>query len=212
MTNRSKIRQVARPGRRYDRAMANQGFALFDTAIGTCAVAWGERGLAGLQLPEPSAQAARARLARRFPEARESEPPPEVQKAIAAIVALLAGEARDLRGITLDMTAVPPFNRRVYDAARTIPPGQTLTYGEIAARLGEPDAAREVGQALGANPFPIVVPCHRVLAAGGRTGGFSARGGVATKLRMLSIERARIGDAPTLFDDLPLVAGPRQRR
>ncbi len=93
--------------------------------------------------------------------------------------------------------------------ARQIPPGETLTYGEVAARIGEPGAARAVGTALGQNPFPIVVPCHRVLAANGRTGGFSARGGVATKMRMLSIERARTGSAPTLFDalgGLPLAA------
>ena len=94
--------------------------------------------------------------------------------------------------------------------ARSIPPGQTLTYGEIADRLGDRRPAREVGQALGRNPFPIVVPCHRVLAADGRTGGFSAPGGVETKLRMLAIERAQPGGAPALFDDLPLAVRPRR--
>jgi methylated-DNA-[protein]-cysteine S-methyltransferase len=110
------------------------------------------------------------------------------------------------------MTDVPAFNRRVYEIAREIPAGATLTYGEIATRLGDPRAARDVGEALGKNPFPIVVPCHRVLAAGGKSGGFSAPGGAATKLRMLSIERAQTGAAPTLFDDLPLMARPAKRR
>jgi methylated-DNA-[protein]-cysteine S-methyltransferase len=105
---------------------------------------------------------------------------------------LLAGESRDLTDIPLDFDdRVPEFHRRVYDVARTIKPGMTLTYGAIAARLGEPDAARAIGQALGRNPIPIIVPCHRVLAANG-TGGFSAPGGTATKLRLLAIEGARL--------------------
>lgn len=192
--------------------MSGPSYALFDTAIGICAIAWGAAGVRALQLPEGSAEAARARLARRFPTAVEATPPADVERAIAGIVALLAGEPRDLRDVVLDMTGVPEFHRRVYEVARGIPPGSTLTYGEIAARLGQPQAAREVGQALGANPFPIVVPCHRVLAAGGKAGGFSAHGGVDTKLKMLSIERARVGDAPSLFDDLPLAARPQRRR
>jgi methylated-DNA-[protein]-cysteine S-methyltransferase len=98
------------------------------------------------------------------------------------------------------MDALPEFDRRVYEVARGIAPGATLSYGEIAARLGERGLARDVGQALGRNPFPIIVPCHRVLAAGGKAGGFSANGGVTTKLRLLTIERARTSDAPTLFD------------
>ena len=99
-----------------------------------------------------------------------------------------------------------------YEVARTIPPGATLSYGDIAARLGAPGEARAVGQALGQNPFPLVVPCHRVLAAGGKVGGSSANGGIATKLRLLSIEGARTSSAPTLFENLPLVAAPRRRR
>ena len=107
------------------------------------------------------------------------------------------------------MEGVPEFERRVYEVARRIPPGATLTYGEIAARLGDKLLARDVGQALGRNPFPIVIPCHRVLAAGGKTGGFSARGGVATKMKMLQIEGAITSDEPLLFDSLP-VAPPRR--
>jgi len=187
------------------------GFALFDTAIGACGIAWGARGLLGVQLPEASEGRTRARMRRRFPDAPEGPPPPPVQRAIDGIVALLSGEAIDLSAVALDMEGVPPFERRVYEVARTIPAGATLAYGDIAARLGAPGEARAVGQALGQNPFPLVVPCHRVLAAGGRVGGFSANGGIATKLRLLSIERARTSAAPSLFDDLPLVAAPRRR-
>lgn len=116
------------------------------------------------------------------------------------MTALLSGE--DLAApdsVPLDLSRVPPFHARVYEVARTIPPGTTLTYGEIARRLGEPGAARAVGQALGANPFAPIVPCHRVLAAGGGTGGFSADGGVATKRRLLEIEGVHL-EQPALFD------------
>jgi O-6-methylguanine DNA methyltransferase len=191
--------------------MTTRGFALFDTAIGACGIAWGERGLVGVQLPEASEARMRARMRRRFPATPEAPPPPSVQRAIEGIVQLLQGEAIDLAAIALDMAGVPSFDRRVYEIARTIPPGVTLSYGDIAARLGAPDEARAVGQALGQNPCPLVVPCHRVLAAGGKVGGFSANGGIATKLRLLSIERARTSAAPSLFEDLPLVAAPRRR-
>jgi methylated-DNA-[protein]-cysteine S-methyltransferase len=143
-------------------------------------------------LPDARPEQTRARLLRLFPDASEVTPPPHVQQAIDAIVALLRGETIDLSFVTLDMDGVPEFHRRVYEIARTIPPGATLSYGEIASRLGEPHAARAVGQALGRNPFPIVVPCHRVLAANGRTGGFSAPGGTSTKLRLLAIEGERL--------------------
>src|SRR6516162_8255691 len=135
--------------------MTTHGFALFDTEIGRCGIAWGARGIIGVQLPEASEARTRARLVRRYPHAREAPPPAEVRRVIDGIVALLGGQASDLSA-----------------------------------------AARDVGQALGRNPFPIIVPCHRVLAAG----GFSANGGVTTKLRLLTIERARTSDAPTLFD------------
>jgi methylated-DNA-[protein]-cysteine S-methyltransferase len=180
--------------------MPDQGFALFDTAIGRCGVAWSGRGLAGVQLPESREEATRARLARRFPAARESTPPPEVGRAVEAITALLRGEKQDLSAVRLDLEDVPAFHRRVYEVARAIPPGATLSYGEIAVRLGAPGSARAVGQALGRNPFAIVVPCHRVLAAGGRVGGFSANGGVATKLRLLAIEDAHAEEALPLFE------------
>jgi methylated-DNA-[protein]-cysteine S-methyltransferase len=179
--------------------MAEHGFVLFDTSIGLCGVVWGVRGIVGVQLPEGGEQETLARIRGRFPAAREANPPTAAKRAVRDIVALLGGERRDLSAIVLDMTDVPPFHRRVYEIARTIPAGTTLSYGEVAARLGSPGSARAVGQALRRNPFAVVVPCHRVLAAGGKPGGFSATGGVTTKLRMLSIERAS-GSPRALFD------------
>src|SRR5215470_2470901 len=184
--------------------VSGRGFLLFGTPIGACGIAWGEQGVIGVQLPESSEAALSARLRRAVPDARETAPPPEVQRAIDGIAAVLGGESRDLSFVELDMRQVPPFNRRVYEVARTIPAGSTLTYGEIAGRLGEPGAARDVGSALGQNPFPIVVPCHRVLAANGKLGGFSAHGGVRTKLRLLSIEGVQAPGTAPLFERGPL--------
>jgi methylated-DNA-[protein]-cysteine S-methyltransferase len=180
--------------------MTADGFALFDTAMGRCGIAWGPRGIISVQLPEASAGATRARVLQQCPDAHEMSPPSTVQQAIDGIVALLHGEAVDLSAIELDMDRVPPFHRHVYQVARAIAPGETMTYGEIAAQLGPHGSARAVGQALARNPFAIVVPCHRVLAAGDKLGGFSATGGAATKLRLLEIECAHAGEAPTLFD------------
>lgn len=174
-------------------------FALFDTAIGCCGIAWGDAGIRGVQLPEAGAQQTRDRLRERFPDGQEATPPADVQAAVAGVVAMLRGQAHDFSALVLDMRGVPEFHQRVYAVARNIAPGQTLTYGEVAARLGEPGAARAVGQALGRNPFAPVVPCHRVLAAGDQPGGFSASGGVRTKLRLLLIEGAMRG-TPGLFD------------
>jgi methylated-DNA-[protein]-cysteine S-methyltransferase len=171
--------------------MSEQGFTLFGTPIGTCAIAWSDYGVAGLQLPEASERATRARMKKRFPEAAEIPPPREVQSHIDAVLALLRGEASALEQVELDVEGVPPFHRLVYEVTREIPPGATLSYGEVAARAGSPGAARAVGQALRKNPFAIVVPCHRVLAAGGKVGGFTANGGVDTKRKLLALERAR---------------------
>ncbi len=189
---------------------SDQGYALFETSIGWCGLVWGVAGLIGIWLPEADRESTRRQLARRHPAAPEIEPPPAARAAIKAITALLAGEPRDLGFVDLDLTRVGDFEARVYAVARTIPPGATLTYGEVAGRLGDRTLARAVGQALGRNPWPIVVPCHRVLAADGRAGGFSAPGGLQTKARMLSIERAQVGGAPGLFDDLPLSVRPRR--
>jgi methylated-DNA-[protein]-cysteine S-methyltransferase len=181
--------------------MAEGGHTLFDTTIGVCGIAWGPEGVVAVQLPEADAARIRARLLIGLPPLTEvAQPPAPVQAAIEGIQALLKGEARDLLEVPLDMTRLTPFQREVYAMARAIPPGQTRTYGEMAQALGDAGLARAVGQALGHNPFAPVVPCHRVLAAGARSGGFSARGGVATKLRMLQIEGAQIGGEPGLFD------------
>lgn len=176
------------------------GLALFDTAIGRCGVAWSGRGLVVVQLPERDDATTLARVRRGAPDAVETPPPPAIRAAIDGIVALLAGGRTDLTGVPLDLDGVPPFHRRIYDVVRAIPPGATLTYGEVAARAGEPGAARAVGQAMGRNPVPIVVPCHRVLAAGSRPGGFSAPGGVATKRRLLAIEGVPLEAPLPLFE------------
>ena len=175
-------------------------FALFETAIGTCAIAWGARGVIGTQLPEHDDEDTRRRMTRRFAGAIETAPTPEVRQAIAGIQSHLAGARADLTQIALDPTGLEPFQRRVYDIARTIAPGATMTYGAIALELGEPRASQAVGVALARNPFPIVVPCHRVLAAGGKLGGFSASGGVATKQRLLAIEGVTVPAKPSVFD------------
>ena len=181
-------------------APTKQGFAVFGTAIGYCSIVWSKSGIVGVQFPETREHAARAHLIRQFPSATESSPPPEVQRSIDGIVALLCGEESDLSAARLDMDSVSVFCRRVYEATRTIPPGATRSYGDIAAMLGAHGAARAVGQALGHNPFAIIVPCHRVLAAGGMIGGFSANGGITTKLQLLAIEATRATGQSRLFD------------
>jgi methylated-DNA-[protein]-cysteine S-methyltransferase len=180
--------------------MTDKHFTLFDTAIGICGIEWGPRGINGLQLPMGSDEKTRARIRQRHGDIVEAEPTTEVQGVIARIVELLSGKPDDLLDIALDLDGVPEFNRGVYDIARTIPPGKTMTYGDIAKKLGGVELSRDVGQALGRNPCPIVVPCHRVLAAGNKPGGFSARGGVDTKLKMLAIEGAPVNHTPSLFD------------
>jgi methylated-DNA-[protein]-cysteine S-methyltransferase len=183
-----------------EQAMTNQHYTLFDSAIGICGIEWGPRGINGVQLPMGDEDKTRARIRQRHADIEEAEPTAEVKVAIGRIVDLLAGKPDDLLDIPLDLDGVPEFNRGVYDIARRIPPGKTLTYGDIAKRLGGVELSRDVGQALGRNPCPIVVPCHRVLAAGNKPGGFSARGGVSTKLKMLAIEGAAVNHTPSLFD------------
>lgn len=171
--------------------MPAPGYAVFDTALGPCALVWDGPDVIGVQLPEASARATAARVAARFPGASPAAVPRVHRGSQRAIVDLLRGKHVDLGAVPLALERVPAFHRRVYELARTIPPGSTITYGDLARRLGSPGSARAVGQAMGKNPFPIVVPCHRVLAAGGKPGGFTAHGGADTKLRMLDIERGR---------------------
>ncbi len=175
------------------------GFAIYDTAIGACGIAWGEHGIVGSQLPGQDAGATRSRMRHRFPRLAESPPPEPVTEVIQGVQAMLRGEPVDLSRVVLDMTGVSDFHQRVFALARQLQPGQTATYGELAQRLGEPGAARAVGHAMGANPFAPIMPCHRVVGANGEHGGFSAPGGVLTKLQMLAIERAAPNGQPTLF-------------
>lgn len=174
-------------------------YAVFETAIGWAGLAWGENGLVGACLPERDPAIARASFARRFRASEEAAPPPVIADVAERIRALMRGEKTDLSDAPLDLASVSDFHAKVYAITRKIPPGETLTYGEIAVQLGEKLLAQQVGAALGKNPWPIVVPCHRVTAANGALGGFSARGGAQTKLRLLAIEGAKAGAQQDLF-------------
>jgi methylated-DNA-[protein]-cysteine S-methyltransferase len=174
-------------------------FSLFETPLGWAAVAWTSAGLASVRLPQARREAVLAAVKRRTPDAEEAPPPPPVAAVIADIHSLLAGGKPDFADAPIDLASTPAFNARVYAVAREIPPGETLTYGEVAERLGDKRLARDVGQALGQNPWPIVVPCHRVTAAGGKLGGFSAPGGATTKLKLLAIEGAAAAAQGDLF-------------
>jgi methylated-DNA-[protein]-cysteine S-methyltransferase len=180
----------------------NASFTLFETAIGLCGIVWGEHGIVGVQLPERNAAATRARIIRRFPDARGDAPTRNIARARDAIVALISGANQDLTDVALDMRDLSSLNRQVYEIARAIAPGATLTYGDIAIKLGDRTLAQAVGQALGKNPYPIIVPCHRVLASGGKIGGFSAPTGIALKRKLLAIESVHASGAPNLFDSL----------
>jgi methylated-DNA-[protein]-cysteine S-methyltransferase len=181
------------------------GFTVFGTAIGECALAWNEAGVLAAWLPEATETRLRMRVKKRFASAVEARPEGPTAAAIAAIGALLAGERIDLGFIRIDDSRIDPFDRRVYAAARTISAGRVVSYAELAERVGANASAREVGQSLGRNPFPIIVPCHRIVASSGELGGFSAPGGTATKRRLLTIEDARRDGAADLFD-LPSTA------
>ena len=179
--------------------MGDCGYTLFDTPIGRCGIAWAPAGLVGLHLPEADDGIANARMRRRFPGLESTEPPQDVAVATTRIITCLAGTPDDLADLPLDFGTVGTFERAVYAAARAIPAGTTITYGTLAARVGDPGHARAVGQALGRNPWPIVVPCHRITAADGRMGGFSAPGGTRTKLKLLEIEGALAAENLPLF-------------
>ncbi len=189
--------------------MAGRGYAIFDTAIGRCGIAWGDGGIIGVQLPEAREIETRRRLFRLYPEARELRPPLNVEIATEAIAALLRGQVADLSDISLDMTGIPAFDARVYAFTRNIPRGETRIYGEVAAKLRASGAVRSVAQAISRNPFMIIVPCHRVLEAGSYADRISPNGGVISKRRLLSIEGAGSPGSRTLFDVLLPVAPPR---
>jgi methylated-DNA-[protein]-cysteine S-methyltransferase len=175
------------------------GLALFDSAIGTHGIAWGPDGITAAVLPHERPDLTLAALRRRVGGGTEATPTLEVEHAIELVQQLLGGEAVDLADVELDMSGVGDFDRRVAAVARAIAPGETLTYGEVAKRIGAAGEAREVGSAMGRNRFAPIVPCHRVVAANGKLGGFSAPGGVETKVRMLEIERAHAPGPLSLF-------------
>ncbi|GIQ71621.1 methylated-DNA--protein-cysteine methyltransferase [Bradyrhizobium sp. RD5-C2] len=189
--------------------MAGRGYTIFDTAIGRCGIAWGEAGVVGVQLPELREIETRKRLFQHYPDARETRPPEEIEIAIEGIAAILRGDDADLTGVALDMSAIPAFNQRVYQTVRRIPRGETRTYDEVASALRASGAAYSVAQALGRNPFMIIVPCHRVLEAGHYADRISLNGGSVSKRRLLSIEGAQPTISKTLFDVLLPVARPR---
>jgi len=186
--------------------MAARDFAVFETAIGHAGIVWTARGICGVHLPEATADVTRAQLRRRFRDAGERTPPPFVDVTVERIRALLRGEDASFDDVPLDIDDVSEFQRSVYAIARAIPRGSVLTYGDVASRAGTPRDARAVGRALGANPVPIVVPCHRVVAAGGRMHGFSGPGGVSTKLRLLELEGYEAVPGPSLWSTVTPLA------
>ena len=163
---------------------------LFDTAIGECGVAWNARGLVGVQLPEKDRGRTELRLAVKCHSTHAADVPPWVQSVISDIQRYLAGQPVDFSAVTVDLGGIDDFRQKLYAALRGIGPGRTVTYGELAKQLGLTgwEGARDVGEAMGKNPMPIVIPCHRVLAAGGKPGGFSAYGGTTTKQKLLALE------------------------
>jgi methylated-DNA-[protein]-cysteine S-methyltransferase len=189
--------------------MSGRGYTIFDTAIGRCGIAWGDLGILGVQLPEAREIETRRRLFRLYPEARELRPSLNAEIAIEGIVAMLRGQPCDLSDIPLDMSGIHAFNARVYAFTRTIPRGETRTYGEVASSLRASGAAHSVAQAISKNPFMIIVPCHRVLEAGSYADKISPNGGAISKRRLLSIEGVVSPSSKTLFDVLLPVAPPR---
>jgi methylated-DNA-[protein]-cysteine S-methyltransferase len=189
--------------------MAGRGYSIFDTGIGRCGIAWAELGVIGVQLPEAREIDTRRRLFQLYPDARELRPPDNVEIAIEGIVTLLRGGDSDLSDVALDMTGVPAFNQRVYAFARSIPRGETRVYAEVASALRASGAVYSVAQAIGRNPFMIIVPCHRVLEAGHYADKISPNGGAISKRRLLSIEGNHPTTSKTLFEVLLPVAPPR---
>ena len=180
--------------------MKQLAYRLFETPLGWCGIAWADGGgarsspaVALFQLPEATPKETEWRIARRSGAPRSSAPPPAIAEVIERVCKHFRGDVQDFRDVAVDLDEAAPFARQVYEAARRIPAGQTRTYGELAASAGRPGAARAVGQALGKNPVALIIPCHRVLAAGGKAGGFSAHGGLTTKARMLALEGAAFG-------------------
>ena len=188
--------------------MEKTGITTFDTAIGPCGIAWSEGKIIGVEIGDADENETRYRLQSRFSDAENCCVPSFVAEAIDKVCVLLDGGSPDFTQTPLALDSVPELNRKVYEILLELKTGETITYGAIARRLGDVSLSQAVGYALGKNPFPIIVPCHRVLGANGKVGGFSAAGGTATKLRLLNIERAKTSLEPDLFGGLPLQAPP----
>ena len=171
---------------------------LFDTALGVCGVAWNARGLVAMQLPEKDRAATERRLAAKSGSTGAAPPPAWIAALEADIGKYLAVEKIDFSAIAVDLGSVDDFRQKLYAALRGIGFGRTVTYGELAKQLGLTgwEGARDVGEAMGRNPVPVVIPCHRVLAAGNKLGGFSAYGGTSTKRKLLALEGVRLDNAP----------------
>jgi|SRR5215831_16442754 len=188
--------------RQNDRLDVTEHYCVFETAIGVCGVAWSKQSVTRVQLPEGSRSATEFRLRARSASGGTGVPPVTVRSAIALLERYFAGEKVDLSGVALDLSGVASFHRKIYDGARALAWGETATYGELARQAGFPGAARAVGRAMGSNPVPIIIPCHRVLAAGGKIGGFSAHGGTITKARLLSLEGVHLGHGTAVLPGL----------
>ncbi len=174
-----------------------QYYLIFETAGGFCGIAWNEIGITRFQLPTQSAEATERLMRRRVPGAEPGTPTPEVAEAVAAVKRYFAGEETDFSDLKLDLGEQDEFFKQIYEAARRVGWGRTTTYGTLAKELGAgPEAARDVGQAMATNPVALIIPCHRVLAAGGKVGGFSAPGGSAAKIRMLELEGVNLDPPP----------------
>ena len=172
------------------------GYTIVETAIGAIAVAWSAAGICRVALPQRDREAMERRFAAKLDGARPSEPPAAVAAAIELIKRYAEGQEVDLSSVAVDLDGVDQFHRAIYQAARKLDFGQTTTYGGLAETAGHPGKARETGEALGHNPVPLIVPCHRILAAGGKIGGFSAPGGSATKEKLLTLEGVQVGPPP----------------
>jgi methylated-DNA-[protein]-cysteine S-methyltransferase len=177
-------------------AKAAVGYTIVDTAIGPIGVAWSDKGICRVALPERDRQRMQERFATRLGDAKRSEPQGDIAAAIELVKRYGDGETVDFSGVPVDLDGVDEFRRAIYDAARGLSFGTTTTYGGLCDAAGHPGMARETGEALGKNPVPLIVPCHRILAAGGKIGGFSAPGGSATKEKLLRLEGVRLGPPP----------------
>lgn len=172
---------------------SNCHYQILETAAGWCGIAWNEAGIVRFTLPTSSEASAERLMLRRMPEITRAEPPAEIEKTVADVQRYFAGEEIDFSDARLDLGQQDAFSAKVYDLVRQLGWGEATTYGAVAKQLGAgPEAARDVGQAMANNPIPLIVPCHRVLAAGRKIGGFSAPGGSETKRRMLEMEGVEV--------------------